>query len=160
MKRQPQGKPRESKAPKLPKIEQAVWPNVKSIPVHEHLFGPHFVRGYASATVAPGATGKSSLATTEALMMVCGSGLLGPVPPRPLNVLYVNLEVDRDQIWRHFFGAMNAFDGLQIEGKLFIHAGTDGSIKIEEKKGTSGFNLWTELVDELIGSACRTRSTW
>ena len=64
-------------------------------------------------------------------------------------MLYVNLEVDRDQIWRHFFGAMNAF-GLQIEGKLFIHAGTDGSIKIAEKKGTSGFNLWTELVDELI----------
>src|SRR4051794_17267583 len=41
----------------------------RSIPPREWLYGHHYIRGFASSTVAPGGTGKSILLKVEAAAM-------------------------------------------------------------------------------------------
>ncbi|RUY13541.1 hypothetical protein EN991_21465, partial [Mesorhizobium sp. M7A.F.Ca.US.005.03.2.1] len=151
----PVGEPAQSKKetiPKLPKLEPAVWPAPASIPRLDRLYGHHYVRGFVSVTAGPGGIGKSSLSQAEVVMMLAHIGMVeGRLSPRPLNVLYVNLEDDLDQIWRHFLATASHYgiDPKTLEGKLFVHSGQDQPIKIAELK-KHDVRVWTELVDELI----------
>ncbi|MER8941259.1 AAA family ATPase [Mesorhizobium sp. M0915] len=145
------GKPKES-IPKLPALAPAVWPTAASIPRLDRLYGSHYVRGFVSVTAGPGGIGKSSLSQAEVVMMLAHIGMVeGRLSPRPLNVLYVNLEDDLDQIWRHFLATASHYgiDPKELEGKLFVHSGQDQPIKIAELK-KHDVRVWTELVDELI----------
>ena len=46
------------------------------IPPRKWVFGRHYIRGYASLTVAPGGSGKSALVIAEALSIATGRSLL------------------------------------------------------------------------------------
>jgi RecA-family ATPase len=61
-----------------------VWAEPSTIPPREWLYGKHLIRKFATATVAPGGVGKSSLELIEALSIVTGRDLLGKgmVPER------------------------------------------------------------------------------
>ncbi|RUW47671.1 hypothetical protein EOA32_28105 [Mesorhizobium sp. M1A.F.Ca.ET.072.01.1.1] len=141
------------KVPKLPAIAPAVWPAASSIPRLDRLYGHHYVRGFVSATAGPGGIGKSSLSQAEVVMMLANRGMIQDqrIYHRPLNVLYINLEDDLHQIWRHFLATVSHynFDPKELEGKLFVHSGQDYPIKIAELK-KHDVRVWSELVDELI----------
>jgi AAA domain len=72
----------------------------KTIPPRQWLHAGHYIRGFLSATIAPGGLGKTSLQLVEAVGMVCGRALLKGTTARPLNVWYWNLEDPRDEIDR------------------------------------------------------------
>ena len=70
------------------------WRDPKTIPPRAFIMGPHFIRRYVSATIAPGGLGKSALLTAEALALVTGRALLG-VAPRlpPETVAFPNVDL-------------------------------------------------------------------
>ena len=91
-----------------------------TIPRRRFVYGRHFIRGFVSATLAPGGVGKSSLALVEAVAMATGRNLLGVQPP--LTVWYVNLEDPREEIERRVAAICLHFriDPAEIEGRLFF----------------------------------------
>ncbi len=76
------------------------WRDPAMIPHRQFVYGRHYVRGFVSASLAPGGVGKSSLALVEAVAMATGRNLLGIQPPKGLKVWYVNLEDPREEIER------------------------------------------------------------
>jgi hypothetical protein len=72
----------------------------RAIPPRQWLHAGHYIRGFLSATIAPGGLGKTSLQLVEAVGMVCGRDLLRGTTARPLNVWYWNLEDPQDEIDR------------------------------------------------------------
>jgi AAA domain len=68
------------------------FPEAREIPLWDFLYGKHLLRGTTSLTVAPGGTGKSSLAIVEALALAGGEPLLGAQVAMPRRVLLINLE--------------------------------------------------------------------
>ena len=70
------------------------------LPRRDWLYGQHYIRGAVSATVADGGIGKSTLAIAEGIAMATGRNLLGVAVPKPLAVLYLNLEESADEIER------------------------------------------------------------
>ena len=93
-----------------------------TIPRRQFLYGRHFIRGFISATVAPGGVGKSSLALVEAVAMAAGRDLLGIQPPKPLKVWYVNLEDPREEIERRIAAICLHFriGPKEIDTRLFF----------------------------------------
>jgi AAA domain len=117
----------ETPPPPVYKPTPFVWKDPKKVPRRQFVYGKHLVRGYLSATVAPGGVGKSSLALVEAVAMATGKTLLG-IATAPRRVWYVNLEDPREEIERriaaiclHFgitadeLGDRLYFDGREIE---------------------------------------------
>lgn len=74
--------------------------HLASLPRQDWLYAHHYLRGSVSATIADGGTGKSTLVIAEAIAMATGRNLLGVVVPKPLSVMYLNLEESAEQIAR------------------------------------------------------------
>jgi hypothetical protein len=103
-----------------------------SIPERDWLYGTDYIRGYTSCTVAPGAAGKSSLLTVEALAMASGKPLLGITPKGQLGVFMWNGEDPLEEIERRVYAAMRAY-GLtheDIGGRLYVGSGRDVRLKL------------------------------
>src|SRR5580704_10986529 len=77
-----------------------VWRDPRTIPPRQWLHAGHYIRGYVSATIAPGGLGKTSLQLVEAVGMAAGRNLLGGEGKPPLNVWYWNLEDPLEEIER------------------------------------------------------------
>jgi RecA-family ATPase len=95
----------------------------KTIPPRQWLHGGHYIRGFLSATIAPGGLGKTSLQLVEAVGMVCGRDLLRGTTAPPLNVWYWNLEDPMDEIDRRIAAILLHY---KIEpgssgGRLFVN---------------------------------------
>ena len=100
-----------------------VWRDPKTIQPREWLHAGHYIRGFLSATIAPGGLGKTSLQLVEAVGMVCGRDLLRGTTSRPLNVWYWNLEDPLDEIDRRIAAILlhyNIAPGSS-EGRLFVN---------------------------------------
>jgi AAA domain len=117
------------------------WRDPASIPPRPFVYGKHFIRGFLSATLAPGGLGKSSLELVDAVAMASGKPLLGIQTPQPRRVWYVNLEDLREEIERrvaaiclHFditaadLGDRLYFDGREIEVILATQTRSGGVI--------------------------------
>jgi hypothetical protein len=77
-----------------------VCPEPSRIPPREFLFGRHYIRGFVTATIAPGGTGKSSRSLAEAIAMVTARSFLGEMPRYdPLRVWYYG-EDPKDELDR------------------------------------------------------------
>jgi hypothetical protein len=64
-------------------------PDPATIPPREFLFGKHYVRGFVTATIAPGGTGKSSRSLAEVVAMTADAAFLGERPRNgPLRAWY------------------------------------------------------------------------
>ncbi|MGD0184022.1 MAG: AAA family ATPase [Roseiarcus sp.] len=86
----------------------------------------HYIRGFVTATVAPGGVGKSANAIVEALAMVTGYPLpLRGLAREKLRVWYCNGEDPIDEIQRRFQAAMLHFKIKpdEVAGRLFIDSG-------------------------------------
>jgi hypothetical protein len=78
-----QEQPAQPKAPESPPRIFATaheWREAIQIPRRDFLFRRHYIRGFVSATIAPGGIGKSSQALVEAIAMVTGQAFLGETP--------------------------------------------------------------------------------
>jgi hypothetical protein len=102
-----------------------VWSDPTHLPRRQWLYGRHLIRGFASADIAPGGYGKSSLVTAEALAMVTGETLLGDETAGRLRVWHVNLEDPEDELQRRFAAAAIHYriNAGNIGDRLFVDSG-------------------------------------
>jgi hypothetical protein len=89
-----------------------IFPEATGIPGREWIHGGHYIRGAATATVAPGGTGKTTLSLYEAMIMA-GEGY---------RVWYISGEDPRVEIDRRLAAHVqwHKSDLLRIQGNLFI----------------------------------------
>lgn len=110
-----------------------------TLPKREWLFGGHYIRKYAVASVGPGGGGKTAHSISEALAMVTGRPLLDPDGPltKPLRVWWINAEDPQDEIDRRFHAAAKHFGvtNEQIGGRLFTDSGRDQPVVIARQEG-------------------------
>ena len=81
-----------------------------------------------SATVGDGATGKTTLALTEAIAMAAGKNLLGIEPVMPARVLYWSGEESRAEIERRVIAICQHYRinaKADLDGKLFLATGDE-----------------------------------
>jgi RecA-family ATPase len=121
----------QAKSAPLIKATPYSWPDPQSIPLRDWLYGRHFIRGFVSATVAPGGIGKSSLLFAEALSMVSGRALLhGIEPVAPLNVWIWNGEDPLVELYRRVAASAKHYGIRQQDcsGCLLIDSGREMKI--------------------------------
>ncbi len=109
----------------LPSAKPFVYRDPESIPRREFLYGRHYIRKHVSATVAPGAIGKSSLDLTELLAMALGLGVLGEqAPSASLKAWYINGEEDQDEIDRRIAAFCKHYDvdGERLTWRLLVNS--------------------------------------
>ena len=114
-----------------------VWSDPKTIPPRQWLHAGHYIRGYVSATVAPGGLGKSSLQLVETIGMGIGRDLLrGTTAKKKLKVWYWNLEDPRKEIDRRLAAILLHYkiDPAEIGDRLFVNSGRDHPLIIAEKQ--------------------------
>lgn len=134
-----------------------VWRDPSTIPPREWVYGRHLIRRFVSLTVAPGATGKSSLLIGDALAMVTGRPLLGePVHEGPKRVWIWNLEDPRDEIERRVAATMVAHRVAprDLADRLFIDSGRTNPLCIAEQ-ALRGATILKPVVEALVAELVR-----
>lgn len=128
-----------------------VWRHPSEIPPRAWLYGRHFIRSFLSATVAPGAIGKSSLLLCEAVAMAAGRDLLGSTPHAPLRVWYWNGEDPLSELERRIAAIclFHAIDPSAIQGRLYVDSGRSTELIIASET-PGGAIVHQALVDDLI----------
>lgn len=127
------------------------FPSDRAIPKWDFLYGTHLLRRTVSGTAAMGSTGKSSKAIGEALAMTSGRPLLGVSVPRPLRVLLINLEDNRNATDKRIAAAMQHHNlkPEDIGERLFTLA--KGEIKFKVARQVKGtFEVNRKFVDVLV----------
>jgi RecA-family ATPase len=102
-----------------------IYRDQRSIPPRQFLHAGHYIRGFLSATIAPGGLGKTSLQLVEAMGMAIGRDLLrGIAAPRRLRVWYWNREDPQDETDRRIATILLHYriSPAEIEGQLFINS--------------------------------------
>jgi len=109
-----------------------VWTPIdaSAIPPREFLYGHHYIRKFASVTVAPGGLGKSTLVLAECIMMATGCDCLGVEPKEPLRVVYYNAEDPLDEIQRRVIAICDHYDIPQdaFGDRFFVASGRDDDL--------------------------------
>jgi hypothetical protein len=108
------------------------------VPIHprQWLHAFHYIRGFISATIAPGGLGKTSLQLIETIGMAAGRNLLGGEGARPLNVWYWNLEDPVEEIERRIAAILLHYEIApdNLDGRLFVNSGRDQPLVIAERQ--------------------------
>ncbi len=101
-----------------------VYRDPKTIPPRQWLHAGHYVRGFLSATIAPGGLGKTSLQLIEAVGMAIGRDLLTGTTALPLKVWYWNLEDPCDEIERRIAAILLHYkiDPAKLGSQLFVNS--------------------------------------
>ncbi|SFP94880.1 Bifunctional DNA primase/polymerase, N-terminal [Bradyrhizobium sp. Ghvi] len=130
--------------------EPYIWTEPQDIPPRDWLYGNRLIRKFVTATIAPGALGKSTLEITEALAMVSGKALLGVQPSELLRVWLWNLEDPRAETVRrvqatakHYRLKRDDLDGL------FLNCGREQPLVIAETN-RHGVLICRPIVETLI----------
>jgi 5S rRNA maturation endonuclease (ribonuclease M5) len=105
-----------------------------TIPPRRFLYDNHYIRNFASITIATGGVGKSTLCLTEMIAMATGRNLLGVEPPQRLKVLYFNGEDPIEEIQRRCVATCEHFGVPQEElvDHLYIASGRDYDLLLSE----------------------------
>lgn len=103
------------------------WTDPAQLPKRRWIYNGHYLRRFATGTFAPGAAGKTSQVTAEALAIVTGKPLLGIQPNERCNVWIFNGEDPREELQRRVTAAMLAHNVApeEVEGRLFLNSGRD-----------------------------------
>ncbi|MGO9720277.1 MAG: AAA family ATPase, partial [Methylocella sp.] len=114
-----------------------VWHDPRTIPPRQWLHANHYIRGFVSATIAPGGLGKSSLQLVEAIGMAAGRDLLrGTQAKMALKVWYWNLEDPREEIDRRIAAILIHYKihPDEIKDRLFVNSGRNEPLVIAERQ--------------------------
>ena len=105
-----------------------------TIPPRRFLYDNHYIRNFASITIATGGVGKSTLCLTEMIAMATGRNLLGVEPTERLKVLYFNGEDPMEEIQRRCVATCEHFGVPQEElvDHLYIASGRDYDLLLSE----------------------------
>ena len=99
-----------------------------SIKPRDFLYGKHYIRNYASLTVAPPGVGKSALVIAEAISMATGRDLLN-VSTKQCKVAYFNAEDPIDEIQNRVLAIGQHYDIRQEDlANLYIASGREDEI--------------------------------
>jgi len=130
-----------------------VYRDPSLIPPREWIYGRHLIRRFLSTTVAPGASGKSSLVLVEAIAMATGRSLLGVKPPQALKVWYVNLEDPLEETERRVAAICLHYgiDAHELEGRLFLDSGRTAEIIIATRQ-RDGVKIAEPVIEDLTTS--------
>ncbi len=109
-----------------------------NLPSRDILYGNHYIRQFASLTVAPGGLGKSTLVLAECIAMATGRPILGYHPKRQYKVAYFNAEDPKVEITRRVLAMCRLHNIPQsaLKGQLFISSGRDRPLVLS--KGAEG----------------------
>jgi AAA domain len=112
------------------------------IPQREWLYGNHYMRSIASATIGPGGSGKSSLDLVESIAMSTARNLLGEQPAERLRVWYHNGEDPLPELERRVAAICVYYkiDPRELDGYFFCTSGLDMPIKIAGGNGEVKLN--------------------
>ena len=112
------------------------------IPQREWLYGGHYMRSIASATIGPGGSGKSSLDLVESIAMSTARNLLGEQPTERLRVWYHNGEDPLPELERRVAAICVYYkiDPHELDGYFFCTSGLDMPIKIAGGNGEVKLN--------------------
>jgi hypothetical protein len=130
-----------------------VWRDPATIPPRDFLYGRHLIRGFLSATVAPGGGGKSSLAVAQALSCVSGKALLGGGPQKMLRVWLWNLEEPYEEMMRKIQACAKRY-GLtpdDLGDRLFVNVASKEQrliIALSTRDGSAA--VVQPVVDDLV----------
>jgi AAA domain len=126
------------------------WTDPALIPRRQFLYGRHLIRGFASADIAPGGTGKSALIISEALAMVTGLPLLGDVPAGKLRVWAINLEDPTDELRRRIAATALHYriSPADIGDRLFLDSGRD-TVIVLATDARDGIQIAEPVVDAI-----------
>lgn len=110
----------------------------RSLASRQFLYGNHYIRKFASVTVAPGGLGKSTLVLAECIALATGRAILGIKPSCMAKVVYFNAEDPKDEIQRRVLAICDHHGIKQSElvGQLFIASGRDQELILS--KGDDG----------------------
>jgi hypothetical protein len=128
------------------------FPDERTIPQQDKLYGNHLERGMVSITAGAGASGKSSKAIAEALAMTTGKDLLGVQVDKPLRVLLINLEDDRNTMHRRIAAAMDFYKlkPEEVGGRLFVFSKGDIKLKIATQERSGVVQTHEDVLANLI----------
>jgi hypothetical protein len=144
--------PASPRAPPLPRIHPKPFAcfDFSRIPQREWLYGRHYMRGIASATISPGGGGKTTLGLVEAVSMATARNLLGEQPTERLHVWYHNGEDGTDELNRRIAAVCVHYniEPRELDGWLFITSGLEMPIKIAGGNGDVKLNK--EVSDAVI----------
>lgn len=103
------------------------WCDPEKLPKREWLMGRYLCRGVLSMTVAPGGTGKSTLAQIEAVALASGRDLLLGGVSGPACVWYWNLEEPMEELRRRVQAVCKHFHLSEhaLTGRLFVDSGLE-----------------------------------
>ena len=112
--------------------------DARALASRQFLYGNHYVRKFASVTVAPGGLGKSTLVLAECIAMATGRDFLGIKPASLAKVVYFNAEDPKDEIQRRVIAICehHGIDQSELVGQLFIASGRDQELILS--KGDDG----------------------
>lgn len=104
------------------------------IPRREWLLHHRLLRRYVTATIAPGATGKSTYVTLEALALATGQDLTGQYPTTAANVWLINGEDPQDELQMRIHGAARDY-GIHPArlDRLWVSSGRDHDYRLVEQ---------------------------
>jgi hypothetical protein len=129
------------------------------VPSRDFLYARSLIRGYVSATVAPGGVGKTSLKLVEALSMVTGRDFLERgLHHTALRVWFWNLEDPRDELTRRIQGAAKHYGigEADIAHRFFVDTGREQYCVIAETT-RNGAMIIRPMVDNIIAEIRRHR---
>jgi hypothetical protein len=134
------------------------WTSPDSIAERQWIYDRRLIRKFATATIAPGGIGKSSLEITEMLAMVSGKTLLGVPLVRQLRVWLWNLEDPREETVRRIQATAKHFNltADDIGDRLFVDCGRERPLVIAETVH-KGFMICKPVVDALIAEIKRLK---
>lgn len=137
-----------------------VWRDPSSIPLRPWAYGRWFLRGTIACVVAPGGVGKSTMLAGTALALSSGRPLLGKtVWDGPKRVWLWNLEDDLDELSRSIQAAAKhyAVEPVEVEGRLFVDSGMEGSTLCTAVEDDNGFRLLLPVYEALTSELIRRK---
>jgi hypothetical protein len=136
------------------------FPPEATIARDEWLLGRHLLRGEVSCTAAMGGTGKSSLAIVEALAMASGKALLHDEVPKPLRVVLINLEDNRNRMDKRIFAAMqrHGLTKADIGDRLIVIAKGEAKLKVAKQLRTGAIQRNEPVIKALTALMLEQRA--
>jgi hypothetical protein len=130
------------------------WQDPATIPARKWLAESHYLRGFVTATVAPGGVGKSANSIVEALAMVTGYPLpLRGLARERLRVWIINGEDPIEETQRRVQAAMLHYRIRpdEVAGRLFIDSGHDQNF-VFASENRNGVVIATPVIESVSES--------